>query len=315
MKRQEKDSRDKLIEYKKTLFLGAVEDAANYLGFPTPRINFWEVYDSSHFDKGERAHIHLENQTICISEAELEIMSEEDINETARHEVTHLRNASHDSGFHNLKDEVSVSTWKPPRGTGIVAIEESEGTPKEEKKTKKKKITPNRKECYNCRKKCKTFLCPYCGMYFCTNHVNPREPYFGSRPQLEEKNTHPCFGYANHLQEEKEREDEEYQNKLKDIFAKKHNEEIDPRDEVNRLAREKIKRYEEEMAEQDEAKQGAEEEYTPIKDSKGKSSIWCKMGIHKWTKVLSHSIIKSHVIDHERHCLRCGKKERWSEPN
>ncbi|MEK6833585.1 MAG: hypothetical protein AABY32_06080, partial [Nanoarchaeota archaeon] len=89
-----------ILEYKKALFLKEVGKAALSLGVQTPKVKFWTHYEN-HFNKDERAHIHLEENIICIAEPELETMLEEDIIETATHEVSHLHHIRHGWGFQN----------------------------------------------------------------------------------------------------------------------------------------------------------------------------------------------------------------------
>jgi len=38
--------------------------------------------------------------------------------------------------------------------------------------------------------------------------------------------------------------------------------------------------------------------------------ILCKIGLHKWSKLLRHSISSSNVIDLERYCKNCGQQQR-----
>lgn len=104
-----------VLKDKKEKFREEVTLSARNRGVRIPKINFWEVYDSSHFTKGERAHIHVKENLICIAEPELEYMSYDDIRETASHEVAHILNQSHDTDFWNKQSDTKAGLWTPPR--------------------------------------------------------------------------------------------------------------------------------------------------------------------------------------------------------
>ena len=125
-----------ILEYKKDLLKKEVVKAAMSLNVPMPIIKFWKKYENHHFDKGERAHIHLPENIICITESELNIMTEDDIKKTASHEVSHLHYLSHGWEFQQTQEQTEQSMFEPPPGN-IGALPENYKKPK--KKTKNKK--------------------------------------------------------------------------------------------------------------------------------------------------------------------------------
>lgn len=147
MKKHEIEYKKKLLTYKKSKFLNAVRNSSKYLGFIMPQVVFWNIKYINHFEKNERAHIHLESNTICIPETELEIMNEEEINETASHEVSHLRDASHETSFHNIQNKTEASLWKPPSGKGVIFMDGNQDVSSETEGDKSKKEKINKKEC------------------------------------------------------------------------------------------------------------------------------------------------------------------------
>jgi len=198
-----------LLDYKKELFLREVEKASANLGVITPRVKFWSHYEN-HFDEGERAHMHFNENLICIAEPELEIMNEEDIRETATHEVSHTHHHGHGWEFQKTNDNLGLSSWQPPGGT-IGAIPEGYVRPK----AKKHRIIKDK--CNRCNKKIKTKECKYCGGYFCEEHLNPIEAGFNKFRKFvgnDKEKTHPCMGYNNYLIEEEARKEKEYEEAL-----------------------------------------------------------------------------------------------------
>lgn len=206
-----------ILKYKKELFLEEVEKSANYLGFPTPKVMFWKYSEKEHFEKGERAHIHIESNTICISEQELKSMTEEDIQESASHEVSHLRDLSHDTNFQNIQTETKASLWSPPSGT--VQITEYEET-KDKKPKKKSKPIKYRCNYHLCKKRGKTYQCKYCKGYFCKKHKKPKpmsmflkDSSSTSKLLMEEyhnENAHPCMAYNLYWEKKLQKQSEEY---------------------------------------------------------------------------------------------------------
>ncbi|HLC86702.1 MAG TPA: hypothetical protein VJH65_00280, partial [Candidatus Nanoarchaeia archaeon] len=200
-----------------------VGKATNNLRVSIPHVKFWDSYEN-HFDKSERAHIHLEDNLICIAEPELEIMSEEDIRITATHEVSHLHHIDHGVEFQKTHENLELGAWQPPAGT-IGALPENYKLPKKEKEREQRAI---KYKCNFCDKRKKTKKCVHCGGYFCEEHIKPIEPYIGiiseSRYRVDEKNTHSCFPYSKYLIKKKEKEDEEYSKTLDNLLKKKKKE-------------------------------------------------------------------------------------------
>ena len=212
-----------ILEYKKALFLEEVKKASINLGVIIPNVKFWNHYED-HFNDGERAHIHLEENLICIPEPELKIMTADDIRKTATHEVSHINHIGHGWEFQKTHDELKLEAWEPPPGT-IGALPEDYIHKKEKKE---KKSLPIKYKCNECGKKGKTKKCRHCNNYFCLNHIKPSEPYFGNisniRIRKDEPNTHPCLGYVYYLNKKKKKEEEEYTKALERLCKKKNKE-------------------------------------------------------------------------------------------
>jgi hypothetical protein len=199
-----------ILEYKKAIFLKEVGKAAGALGVNIPKVKFWGKYDY-HFDKGERAHIHIKENLICIAEPELNNMSKEEIIDTATHEISHLRYLDHGPEFRETQKDLEIVSWEPPSGT-TGAFPRGYVPSKEEKI---KNIRPIKYKCNFCEKRIKTKRCKYCGGYFCEEHIQPKEPFIGHPinkiDNKDNKNTHICsFAYSKYLkeQERKKREEE-----------------------------------------------------------------------------------------------------------
>ncbi len=218
-----------ILKDKKRKFLTEVSRSAKYLGFPTPEVKFWKSRDTTHFKDNERAHIHIESSRICIAESELDKMTYDEIEETASHEVAHLKNASHDRDFYNTQIDTQASLWRPPSGTMHIVYKNS----KSSKKSKVKKVKINKKSCNGdfCKKRSELKKCKYCGGYFCEEHLEPRQvgmPRFkGTQAEdiefMEEyhkEGGHPCLPYSiKYLPEMRKKKKEEYY-KILDILCK-----------------------------------------------------------------------------------------------
>jgi hypothetical protein len=94
--RREMNFREHLTIEKKSRFLKSVRRASETIGVLIPHVNF----DGCYFDNNENAHIHIEQNIICISERYLDWATYEDIENTAMHEVTHLIDKTHTVSFH-----------------------------------------------------------------------------------------------------------------------------------------------------------------------------------------------------------------------
>ncbi len=206
-----------ILEYKKDLFKKEVVKAAMSLEVPIPVVKFWQSYENHHFDKGERAHIHIPENIICITESELNNMTEEDIRKTASHEISHLHYLDHGWEFQQTHEQSEQSMFEPPPGT-VGALPENYKRPKEKKK--KEPVIKNKCNYHICGKKTKTKQCKYCKNYFCIEHVKPREAGLSSS-YVWDKKTHPCLVYTHYLVKKKEKENEEYKKALERMFNKK----------------------------------------------------------------------------------------------
>ena len=114
----------KILEQKKCVFLSWIDYAVQNYKINNPiSVKFWENYDKNHFENA-RAHIHLETSTICIPEEELGRMNEEEIKETAIHEITHVLEKDHNSQFYEALNNELVSSWAPA-SAGIIKISEN----------------------------------------------------------------------------------------------------------------------------------------------------------------------------------------------
>ena len=199
-----------ILEYKRKLFLEYVGKSAIILKVKTPKVKFWSHYED-HFPE-EIAHIHIRENLICISDIQLKSMNEDDIKETATHEVTHLIEEEHGFQFEDLRRDVETKTWSPP--SGVFNIIDAHN---KIKKSKQRKLKPLKYKCNDCEKRCKTIKCKYCNRYFCDEHITPRKAGFHKKGLIDETNTHPCFGYHKYLEEVKKKEDKDYDRNLDNI--------------------------------------------------------------------------------------------------
>lgn len=221
-----RDFNDKLLNAKKARFLAAVKVAAEHIGANPPEVKFWD--DTCPYDGGtEWAHIHLEYNIICVSKNRLQQMTYDKIDETATHEVTHLLEADHGTGFHKEHENVKLASWRPPGG--LVVIDEHSGSIAKEKQKAKDPVKIDKIRCnyHLCRKKEKLKICPYCGRYLCTKHFNPIEPripssYTTGRDDIvrDADLGHPCPDWVTFKEEEKKKQDEKYSDALKNLVKK-----------------------------------------------------------------------------------------------
>jgi hypothetical protein len=208
-----------LLEYKKVQFLSYVERSADYQNVNIPKVKFWKGYDN-HFKDGERAHIHIESNTICIAETELESMDEEDIKETASHEVSHLYDLNHGTRFQNKQIDTNASLWRPPAGTVGALSEEEYKKLSKERRTKKESIKINHNNCHICNKEKNLKECPYCEKYFCDKHIEAIEP---GQNIFKKEYIHPCASYYDFLRKEEKERDEKFIKKLDEMKGKNQN--------------------------------------------------------------------------------------------
>lgn len=212
----------KILDYKKAKFLSAVKRSAKYLGARVPKVKFWKKYDTSHFNQDDRAHIHVKENIICIAEPMLETMDSDEIEETASHEVSHLRHLSHDIGLQIAKINTKASLWSPP--AGVVRITGQEISRKKGK-TRKERVVKSRCNYHLCKKRGKTFQCKYCRGYFCKEHIEPKPPTrfnpenYKDMEEYHKLKGHPCAPYVEVYREEEEKEKEGYGEALGNILS------------------------------------------------------------------------------------------------
>lgn len=98
---------DHILLSKKAQFLSYVKQAAETIGEPIPEVNF---EGCASFDE-DLAHIHIEQNKICISEQYLKRATYEELHDTATHEVTHLIDETHNINFEKAHINVKTASW------------------------------------------------------------------------------------------------------------------------------------------------------------------------------------------------------------
>ena len=102
-----RDFKDHLFLSKKAHFLTYVKVAAESIGAPIPEVNF----EGCTSFEDELAHIHLDQNKICISESYLKQATDEELRDTATHEVAHLIDETHDISFVKTHINVKTGSW------------------------------------------------------------------------------------------------------------------------------------------------------------------------------------------------------------
>jgi predicted nucleic acid binding AN1-type Zn finger protein len=211
---------EELLKLKKQKFLEVVLRICKFRNLPKPVVNFDGCSDE---DEEQLAHMHPELDRICISENQLIKQNMDDIENTAAHEMTHLLEQNHDSGFHSENLTNNIASWRPPGGTVI-------GYGKTKRPKKQRKKDKSRCNYHLCRKKTKLKLCQYCDFYLCKEHTKPKEPVminltssdmsWKTRKTDSEKSGHPCSGYERFFRKEDIKQKEEQKQRIYAIFAK-----------------------------------------------------------------------------------------------
>ena len=235
---------EKILEIKKKKFVEVVHNICKRRDLPIPYINFDGCPDE---DENQLAHYHPDTNTICVSEKQLNQIT--DLEEVAVHEVTHILVSGHGSDFGSQEEINSITSFNPPAGTVFIdggrRIEEE--TSKKPKKSKIDKLMCNY---HLCRKKRKLTKCKYCGSYYCKEHVKPYKPYlFRQESNLKHKTGHPCILYAQYLTK-KDKEDKEKYHEVLDNNLKKKKKKIYVEEPVYPIIENKIKPKEEENPEE-----------------------------------------------------------------
>lgn len=232
---------DKLLDIKKKRFENDVKKYAKNIRVSAPRIEFC---DCPEFTGNEVAHIHSDYKKICISERILCEMTFEEIDETASHEVEHIRdkqpedNPIHSRIFYERLEETRLKYWKPEH-PGIVI---TRGNEKVTKPTgKSKPFKPDKISCnyyQGCDKTIGLEQCALCKRFFCEDHILPSETSIGVE-RIDQKfssKNHPCPEYSV-LPDSKKREFITYfialKNYKKDLENwKKENKEIEQENQI-----------------------------------------------------------------------------------
>ncbi|MFH1376253.1 MAG: hypothetical protein ABIH25_01325 [Candidatus Woesearchaeota archaeon] len=208
-----KTHQNSFYKLKEKRFLAVVKETARLLGVRVPAVKFWDT--ECPFNEEEIAHIHIEQNLICISKKILKNMSFDKIEETASHETTHLINRSHDPNFHTTHASVKRTMWSPPAGT-VHITEKSKNI-----KNLKRRIKKN--ECYyhSCKEIGK-YKCKYCKKLYCKKHKKAIEPKLADFNNLTDIKGHPCLVYQNKIIEKEEKQEAKYGEALKSLLGSKH---------------------------------------------------------------------------------------------
>ncbi len=224
MKRYEKDFKEDLLNKKKIKFRYYVNKTAKKIKVKSPSIKFhrWD-WDG----KDERAHIHKDINQICILERELYRMTNEEIIETATHEVEHLRdkkdesNPIHSPEFYDRLDKTKVKNWEPE----TAGIPNFDGNLKIEFGIKKKiKISKTQCNHHLCENKTKLKECLHCKRFFCEKHLKAQIP----NDKFKEGESHPCSNYVDYLGEKEKKKKKKYREALTKLLGSKNEENIIP---------------------------------------------------------------------------------------
>ena len=98
---------DHILHSKKAHFLACVKLAAETINAPIPKVNF---EGCTSFDD-DLAHIHTDQNKICVLEEYLKRATDEDLHDTATHEVTHLIDETHNISFVKAHSSVKTASW------------------------------------------------------------------------------------------------------------------------------------------------------------------------------------------------------------
>ena len=106
-----------LLLMKKEKFINTVIKICNERNLPIPEINF-DGCPSEEID--ELAHYHPDENKICCSERQLHMQNFDDIFDTASHEVAHILELNHDSGFIKQKNLNDKAGYMFPPGVTVI---------------------------------------------------------------------------------------------------------------------------------------------------------------------------------------------------
>jgi len=229
---ENKGFKEGLLKDKIKKFKFAVIEAAEKLGVKQPPVKIWNCPT---LRDNAIAHCHLDSGMICITEKKLVRLSDEEIFETATHEVTHLVHGNHEYRFQNTHNDLKTATWRAPTGVGIQSYSEAD-LARPVKKSKPSK--PDNKKCNYYQgsehKKGKLLQCSYCKGYFCELHSNPRpagtrslDDYNSLSREMQEEvnnpNSHPCISYLAYFEKKAKEQERRYGDALNRVLSKSIN--------------------------------------------------------------------------------------------
>ncbi|GEM_PF-6533213 len=216
-----------LLRIKRGKFLVAVEDAARQLNVKTPAVKFWDDFCPYKKDN-EIAHIHIEQNIICIADSQLKIMTFEEIEKTAVHEVTHIIHPHHKEDFHSLNKETKINIWNPKNKSFTTDTEKEI----EKKRNKKRRVDLNSCHFFSCEVKNELNKCLYCEKKFCKEHLDPRPPGMPRFKSTKNEDIafmnewrkpggHGCVQYINSWETENENKSKAYNEALNRLLEKR----------------------------------------------------------------------------------------------
>jgi len=192
---------DKFLKLKEIKFESYVEHAVKSYGLTDmPKIIFLDGRIPA--CPNANACIEIASKTIYVSREYLKRADDDEIKDTAFHEVTHLFNTSHNTAFYNKLSDAITGTWQPPSGVTVI-----DGGRRVKKPQTKRKTDIDKERCnyHLCRKKTKLIQCEYCRKYFCEKHIAPSPPRLArfKDPKYipsgkNEYNYHPCTDYLHY---------------------------------------------------------------------------------------------------------------------
>ena len=196
---------NKLLEEKKKKFLQFIKLALlTYKIKEASDVVFREGYLPD--GNAVKAHIHLETKTICVSLLHLNQMTDEEIKETAFHEVNHIFIIGHDTSFFNQLNDALIASWPFGQQVGTININGNKPVKQPESIGIHYPIEKDYCNYHLCRKKIDVIRCNFCGRYFCIKHIKPVPPGLPSFNELNEfsiwkrcKECHPCPEYSDYL--------------------------------------------------------------------------------------------------------------------
>ncbi len=158
-------SEEKISEVKEKHFLESVRIASAVAGLKrTPKVKLWDS-KCPHSTGYEIAHAHPDIGMICITRDRLNSMNLDEIEETATHEVSHMKHIGHDIDFQTTHSDAKLASWLLTHNVKTVG-----------RKISLKDSKNYKKVCnfHLCKRKGKLFECKYCGNLYCRQHIKPK---------------------------------------------------------------------------------------------------------------------------------------------